>query len=440
MANLYDTSATKALNEDEYINKLYDSTLDSQKKVLQQGFEGTTQQLNAGQQNTQQQTSDYVKRAYVEGQRSAGTVQRAATGGVGSNTQAQLTLGNQNQANNSALRNQQAAADQEYERQRKLLADRYSAQIKQAQADNDMVRAQALVEAARAEEEQLRAMRQNAATMMAGEGDMSIAEAIAQGAAIQRDTTSPTWENVLKNEEGINKIYDAQLESARLQAQMAHDESMSNLEAQQRAAQRQTDQALNDTYVDALKRNKNYLETQTAHGQSSGTAMQERLARETELTGRLTDLRKLQMGKDAETELEKTGAVRGLGEAIAKAKSEGDRIRNQALYDAAEREEQALIEEQQTIGKLLAKNNNYSVLGALYGLTPEQIRRLQGEVGGYGDGGQGKQYYTGWENQLLQAMANSGIAAYEARNPNLSANRISPIVIRGNTSGQKWIM
>ena len=37
MAGLYDTSATKALNEDAYINKLYDGTLESQKKALQQG-------------------------------------------------------------------------------------------------------------------------------------------------------------------------------------------------------------------------------------------------------------------------------------------------------------------------------------------------------------------------------------------------------------------
>ena len=33
MASLYDTSATKALNEDGYINNLYDSTMDSQQKA-----------------------------------------------------------------------------------------------------------------------------------------------------------------------------------------------------------------------------------------------------------------------------------------------------------------------------------------------------------------------------------------------------------------------
>lgn len=417
MANLYDTSATKALNEDEYINKLYENSMDSQKKALQQGFDSTTQQLTAGQQNTQKQTSDYVKRAYVEGQRSAGTVQKAPSGGIGAGTQARLTLGNQDQANVSALKNQQAVADQEYERQRQVLANRYAAQIQQAQADNDMVRAQALVEAARAEEEQLRAMRQNAATMMAGKGDMSIAEAIAQGAAVQRDTVSPSWDSVTKNEEGINKIYDAQMESARLQAQMAHDENMSQLEAQQRAAQRQTDEDLNSTYVDALKRNKSYQETQTAHGQSSGTAMQARLDREAGLTGKLTELRKLQLGKDAAAEQEKAGLVQNIGETIAKAQSEADRQRNQALYDAAEAEEQALIEEQQTVGQLLAKKNNYSMLGALYGLTPEQIRKLQGETGGrYAPGPGGDEgYYTGWENKQLQDMANRGIELFLAK-------------------------
>ena len=441
MANLYDTSATRALNEDEYINKLYENSMDSQKKALQQGFDSTTQQLTAGQQNTQKQTSDYVKRAYVEGQRSAGTVQKAPSGGIGSGAQARLTLGNQDQTNVSALKNQQAVADQEYERQRQMLANRYAAQIQQAQADNDMVRAQALVEAARAEEEQLRAMRQNAATLMAGKGDMSIAEAIAQGVAVQRDTASPTWASVLKNEEGINKIYDAQMESARLQVKMEHDENMSQLEAQQQAAQRQTDEALNDTYVDALKRSKSYQETQTAHGQSSGTAMQARLDREAGLTGRLTDLRKLQLAKDAAAEQEKAGVVRNLGDSIAKAQGDSDRQRNQALYDAAEAEEQALIEEQQTVGQLLAKQNNYAALGALYGLTPEQIRRLQGDSGGSDSPGGKDNYYKNWDNEMLMAMANAGIDAFREKNPYLAAVRDlrRPTVVSGTKSEQKWI-
>lgn len=406
MATLYDTSATKALNEDAYINKLYDGTLDSQKKALQQGYDDSVKQLTTGQQNTQKQTSDYVKRAYVEGQRASGHVQKPATypglGNGGANAQARLTMGNQQQRNVSTLNNQQAVADQEFERQRKVLADKYAAQIKQAQADNDMVRAQALYDAAKAEEEQLRTLRESAASLMAGKGDMSITNAIAQGAEVTPDTTSPTWDGVLKNEESINKIYDAEMESLRQQAQMEHDESMSELEAQQKEAQRQTDEALNNAYVEALKKNQNYQEVQNAYGQGSGASMQARLAREAGLTEKLTDLRKLQLGKDAKTEMDKADLVRALGETISKAQSDVDSKRNKELYEAAEDEEQALIEEQKTVGNILAKQNNYSVLGALYGLTPDQIHRLQGTgayapvyQGGGGGGGGGYRYSGG---------------------------------------------
>ena len=385
MASLYKASATKALNEDSYINKLYDGTLESQKKALQQGYDNSVKQLTAGQDATQKQTPDYVKRAYVEGQRAAGHLQKPTpsvsapgTGSGGADSQARLTMTNQQQANVSALNNQQALADQEFERQRKVLADKYASQIKQAQADNDMVRAQALYDAAKAEEEQLRALRQSAAALMAGMGDMSIAEAIARGTAVKRDTTSPTWDGVLKNEESINKIHDAELESQRQQAQMEHDESMSKLEAQQKEAQRQTDEALNNAYVEALKKNQNYQEVQNAYGQGSGASMQARLAREAGLTEKLTDLRKLQLGKDAKTEMDKADLVRALSETISKVQSDVDSKRNKELYEAAEKEEQALIAEQQTIGNLLAEQNDYSVLGKLYGLTGDQIDRLQG--------------------------------------------------------------
>ena len=228
---------------------------------------------------------------------------------------------------------------------------------------------------------------------MAGKGDMSITDAIARGVAVTPDTTSPTWDGVLKNEESINKIHDAELESQRHQAQMEHDESMSKLESQQKEAQRQTDGALNNAYVEALKKNQNYQEVQNAYGQGSGASMQARLARETGLTEKLTDLRKLQLGKDAKTEMDKADLVRALGETISKAQSDIDSKRNKELYEAAEDEEQALIEEQKTVGNILAKQNNYSVLGALYGLTPDQIHRLQGTgryaPASYGGGGGG---------------------------------------------------
>lgn len=383
MASLYDTSATKALNEDAYINKLYDGTMESQKKALQQGYDNSVKQLTTGQDSTKKQTSDYVKRAYVEGQRAAGHVQKPTPsipapglGNGGASAQARLTIGNQQQKNVSMLNNQQAVAEQEYERKRKLLAEKYEAQIKQAQADNDMNRAQALYDAAKAEEEQLRTLRQSAAALMATKGDNSIYDSIARGDAVERDTTSETWDNVLKNEEGINKIYDAQLESERQAAEIAHKQSMSELDAQQQAAVRETDKNLTNAYVDALKKSKNYQEVQNAYGQGSGAAMQARLAREAGLTEKLTELRKLQQTKDAKNEMDKAEQVASLGDKLADSQQSIDKNRAKALYDAAEKEEQNLIADQQLVGNQYAKNGDYTMLARLYGLTPEQLALL----------------------------------------------------------------
>ena len=47
MANLYDTSALKSFNEKDYINKMYDSYADSQKKLLEKNYIERVQILEA---------------------------------------------------------------------------------------------------------------------------------------------------------------------------------------------------------------------------------------------------------------------------------------------------------------------------------------------------------------------------------------------------------
>lgn len=421
MSNIYSSGATSALNEKEYINKIYDKIGTSQKDTLKENYDASVKQLDTGTQAVKGQTADYVKRAYVENGRAANNYQAspASTGSSrrGNNAQAALTLGNQNQANVTALNQQQAAANQEFERQRKLLADRYSAAIKQAQADNDMNRAQALYDAAKAEEEQLRSLRQSAATLMAGKGDNSIMDAIGNGVAVTPDTTTPTWSGVTKDEDSINEVYDKKMESQQLESETAYKESVSDLEAKQAEAQRTTDQNLTKAYVDALKKDKNYREVQTAYGQGSGTAAQAQLAREAGLTGDLTNLRKLQLKQDADVEQQRIELLKNYGDEIAKAQAANDLKRVQELYEAAEKEEQALIEEQKTVGNYLAKQNNYSVLGKLYGLTPDQIHRLQGTgpyapvyYGGGGGGGSSYRYYGGGGDDNTGGSTTTGSA------------------------------
>ena len=134
---------------------------------------------------------------------------------------------------------------------------------------------------------------------------------------MQRYTQTETDAAVLKNEDAIKKIYDAQLEAQRQNANLEYMEGMSELEKAQQEARRTTDQNLTKTYVDALRKNQNAQEVQNAYGQSSGSVQQGKIAREAELMQALTDLRKLQLGKDANTGLRQEGLVQSIAVAYA---------------------------------------------------------------------------------------------------------------------------
>ena len=374
MANLYDSSATGALNEKEYIDKIFDTSGKQQQDLIAQNYKDTIAQLDKGQQQTQQQTGDYLHRTEVEnaklnqGYRPNSDIYKAQLG---------LSMGNQNQANTTALQTQQTVADQEFERLRKLRGEKYQAEIKKAQADGDMHRAQMLLDAARAEEDQLRELRQQAAGLMASKDDLSILQAIAKGEAVT-PSTGPTWDAAVKYEDDINEIYDKQFESAKLSAQMERDAALSELKAKQEAAVRQTDENLTKAYVDSLRSGRNYTEFQAGRGQGSGVAVQAQLARDNELTQKLTELRKLQGENTLASEKKASSIVEAFGDEIAKAKAQGDLKRLQELYSAAEKEEQKLVADQKFVGQQLAAKNDYSVLGKLLGLTQDQIDRLQG--------------------------------------------------------------
>ena len=334
-----------------------------------------------------------MNRTQVEAQ----TAQDKYTGpklSLGAQQQEALNRGNARQANVTDLQQKQSDADAEIERQRQILASQYSAAIKKAQADNDMLKAQELYNAAKEEEAKLLSLRQTASTTLAAKGDTSIRDALLQGETPTSDYSGQTWEQVLKNEGSINEIYDKQLESERLALQMENEEALSDLAAKQRKQQAQTDEKLTQAYVNALQKMKNYAEVQTAYGQGSGTAAAARIAQDTELQKALTDLRGVQMGADAGIGMEGLDIRKDFRDRLYGSQDEISRKRAEELLKAAEQEEENLYNTQLQIGQQLAKENNWSVLGKLYGLTQDQIDRIQGtgayaSSGGGGDDGGG---------------------------------------------------
>lgn len=426
MATLYDTSALQTLNEKDYINKLYDANNSTAQKLLEENYTDNTGLLDSEKQSTQQQTNNNVTRTYLE----AAKAQNAYNGPkltLGASQQEALSRGNAQQANVTSLQQKQAEADAEIERQRSLLASQYSAAIKQAQAENDMQKAQALYDAAKAEEDQLLEFRQSISSTLANKGDTSIRDSLMSGERPEADYSGETWESVLKNEDSINEIYAKQLEAQLLALQTENEKAMSDLEAEQRQAQAETDRNLTQAYVDALQKAKNYAEVQTAYGQGSGTATAARIARDTELQKALTDLRGVQMGADADVGMQRLDLAKAYRDELAKASADVNQERVNALIDAAEEEEQTNVSLQQQIGQELAKQNNYSVLGKLYGLTQDQIDRIQGTgayapklvyYGGYDDGG------TTYKKSSSEPTTPQWYDIYNMLNPTLATNPI----------------
>lgn len=375
MATLRDTSALNALNEKDYINKLYDTNTDTTNKLLQQNFTDNTGVLNTEQNRVQQQTQDNVNRTQVEAQTAKSKYNTPRMSYAGSQ-QAALSRENALMANTGSLRQQQNDADTEIERQRQLLASQFSAAIKQAQAENDMAKAQQLYNAAKAEEEKLLAMKRTGSTMLAEKGDTSVRDSLLNGETPTSDYSGQTWEQVLKNEQAVNDIYDKQLESKLLSLQMENEKAVSDLEAKQRQQQAETDSRLTDAYVDGLRKLKNYQEVQTAYGQGSGTAAAARIAGDTELQRNLTDLRRKQMEADANTGMQRFDIFNTYRNRVDEETRDINRQRAEALFKAADDNENNLYETQLQIGQELAKDGDYSILGKLYGWTDDQIDRV----------------------------------------------------------------
>lgn len=377
MANFKDFTASSALNQDDYVNKVYDRRQQSQQGLMQESQQQSDAFLGGQSQAVKDQTNQYLGRTNVEAAKAAQSPtyprQRlSAAAGV----QQGLSRNNQVQRDTSALTGQQAQAEAEINRQRQNLAQYYQTEIQRATAENDMQRAQQLYNAAKAEEKRLQALRQEAALYGQANGDNSILDSMVAGDPVQRDTTTPTMPEVLKNEDAINKIYDANIQAQQLKLQQDRDQKLSDIQAQQQQNQLQTDQNLTSAYTAALQKARNAAESQAAYGMGSGTAAQAGLARELGLQKDLTDLRRLQLQKDAAAGMSAYDVSTAYRKALESANSENELKRAQALYGAAEDEENNLIDQQKWLGNLLAQQGDNSVLNRLYGLTPEQIARM----------------------------------------------------------------
>lgn len=283
----------------DYINDVYDNIAAEEQKRITDIYKQTGQRLDQQQTDVQQQTDAYQRRTDVEAQQVAGDWEKQRVSEA-AKQQAALSMENQQRKNNAMLQQGQAEAEAEIERMRKLYADIFASEIKKAQADNDMARAQALYEAAKAKEAELR----------------------------EFGTQNPN----AKNADYINAIYDSAVESQTQGMQQELAAALSALNAKKSQIAAAQDKSLNDAYINALQSRQRANEVQAAQGTGSGTKGQQALAAGNQMTEEMTELRKVYAGNLADVGMQGVQAQHEAATETEKARAAAEREKAQAIY------------------------------------------------------------------------------------------------------------
>lgn len=147
-----------ATSQEEYINAMYDANQKAQEEALKAAYE-----KNLGTLDYQQSQIAPTYNAAANDAGAQAAIQRAnfnesanASGlNTGTGSQAELSMRNAEAANISAIRKAQADAQADLEQQRSQLAIEYQSAIREAIAQNELNKAQALYEEAKRVDESL---------------------------------------------------------------------------------------------------------------------------------------------------------------------------------------------------------------------------------------------------------------------------------------------
>ena len=180
----------------------------------------------------------------------------------------------------------------------------------------------------------------------------------------------------MTTEEQIKKMYEGQLNSQKEQLATDYQNAISNLDTQKETAQKKTDENLNRTAVEAQKAAVSNEEYYNASGLSSGAKAQARLSQENQALANMTAIRTAQQEADAQIERSRGLLAKEYESAIRKAQADNDLELAKALYEEAQRQEEKLRAEQEAAASIMAQGGDYSRYGELYGLTADEIAKL----------------------------------------------------------------
>ena len=206
-------------------------------------------------------------------------------------------------------------------------------------------------------------------------------------------------------EDEINKMYDSQLASQKNQLTTDYETADAELAAKQEAAKKQLETNITRTRTDAQKNAMNAAEYYNAAGLSSGARAQARLAQDNQLMADITTLRAAQQQADADTERQRSLLSKEYASAIAQAQAENDLARAQALYAEAKEAEQKLLAKQEAAAGVMAQAGDYTRYGDVYGLSADEVKKLNGlSSAGSGGGGYDNQGYGSETVAKVQKM------------------------------------
>ena len=175
----------------------------------------------------------------------------------------------------------------------------------------------------------------------------------------------------------LQEAYDQKRAGKKKQLQAAYDRELAEITGLEQAADRQARESATRRSTQARQDKDAWNEIQTAQGLTSGAQGQALLTMDNQLRGDLTAISQAGNAEAAELAARRQALARDLAAQLEQVQAESDYEEAMALYQLSREQDSQQAQTQKAMAALLAQAGDFSLYGALYGLTQEQIRRLE---------------------------------------------------------------
>ena len=175
----------------------------------------------------------------------------------------------------------------------------------------------------------------------------------------------------------LQEAYDQKRAGKKKQLQAAYDRELAEITGLEQAADRQARESATRRSTPARQDKAAWNEIQTAQGLTSGAQGQALLTMDNQLRGDLTAISQAGNAEAAELAARRQALARDLAAQLEQVQAESDYEEAMALYQLSREQDSQQAQTQKAMAALLAQAGDFSLYGALYGLTQEQIRRLE---------------------------------------------------------------